>query len=44
MEFRERLRDEKRFDGPESLVKQIREDIDAGRRSLAADGVVMEKP
>ena len=34
VEFRERLRDEKRFDGPQSLVKQIREDIDAARRVL----------
>jgi riboflavin kinase / FMN adenylyltransferase len=44
VEFRERLRDEKRFDGPESLVKQIREDIDAARQALAAEGVVVEKP
>ncbi len=44
VEFRERLRDERRFDGPDSLVKQIREDAEAARRTLAADGVVLEKP
>jgi riboflavin kinase/FMN adenylyltransferase len=44
VEFRNRLRDEKRFEGPEALVKQIREDVEAARRALAADGVVLEKP
>jgi riboflavin kinase/FMN adenylyltransferase len=44
VEFRERLRDEKRFDGPEALVRQIRDDIEAARRALAASGVVLEKP
>lgn len=42
--FRERLRDERRFEGPEALVKQIREDIEAARRILAAAGGVLEKP
>jgi riboflavin kinase/FMN adenylyltransferase len=44
VEFRNRLRDEKRFEGPEALVGQIREDVEAARRALAADGVVLEKP
>jgi riboflavin kinase/FMN adenylyltransferase len=44
VEFRERLRDEQRFDGPEALVRQIREDVEAARRALAASGVVLEKP
>jgi riboflavin kinase/FMN adenylyltransferase len=44
VEFRDRLRDEMRFDGPEALVRQIRADIDAARRALAASGVVLEKP
>ncbi len=42
--FRERLRDERRFDGPEALVKQIRDDIEAARRVLGTDGGVVEKP
>jgi riboflavin kinase/FMN adenylyltransferase len=36
VDFRERLRDERRFDGPEALVKQIRDDIEAARRVLGA--------
>jgi riboflavin kinase/FMN adenylyltransferase len=43
VEFRDRLRDEKRFEGPEPLVKQIREDVESARRVLAAEGVVLEK-
>ena len=33
--FRARLRDERRFDGPDELVAQIRADIDAARAHLA---------
>jgi riboflavin kinase / FMN adenylyltransferase len=44
VEFRERLRDEKRFDGKDALVRQIRDDIETARRVLAANGAVLEKP
>jgi riboflavin kinase/FMN adenylyltransferase len=34
LEFQERLRDERRFDGKEALVDQVRADIEAARRVL----------
>ena len=34
LEFEARLRDERRFDGPEALLAQVREDIAAARRLL----------
>jgi riboflavin kinase/FMN adenylyltransferase len=42
LEFQEFLRDERRFDGPEALVRQIRDDIGAARRVLG--GGTLEKP
>ncbi len=44
VEFQERLRDERRFDGPEALVKQIRDDIEAARAVLGASDGTVEKP
>jgi len=38
VELTHRLREEKRFDGVESLVKQIRSDVLAARRVLGGDG------
>lgn len=37
LHFIERLRDERRFDGPPALLQQIRRDIQQARRVLAAD-------
>jgi riboflavin kinase/FMN adenylyltransferase len=42
--FMARLRDERRFDGPEALKAQIQEDIRAARRLLGSRVIVPNRP
>lgn len=44
LRFVERLRDERKFDGPQALLDQIRRDIESGRKTLATNESTFSVP